>query len=590
MRSAGRRARSLSFLPFALLLVPGAALAMESAESEARARRPAQTFELRDPREASFFAKAAPALPSERMGLDLAATPGVILPGIEVETLLRQDEEAAQGGLKALRIGLGRDLEAGAGDGHWYDLGGGPEGGRLWALEVGSAGALGLRVHFRDVRLPEGAELAVYSPADLLPRDQRKADATDGTGRVEVYRAGGQDQFWTATLAGERVRIEYYAPPGSTGAEEELPFVVDRLQHVYRDPVAGVVAGLKGKVAGPCHNDVSCFPEWGATANAVGGIGFIGSDFLFCSGQLLNSEKQDLTPFWLTANHCVSTQETAGASEIFWFYQTATCGGTPPALTSLPRSVGTTLLANNGASDFALLLVEGAVPFGLTWAGWNSAPVGDGTPATAIHHPSGDFKRISFGSKGQSDACASNNLVRINWSDAPTEPGSSGSGIFNSATHQLFGQLFFGPSACGNETYDCYGAFASTYPNVRMPLRNGGSDDNSEQNDTCKKAKRIKTGRHGGRVVKAFDTDWYRISVPKGKTLTVTSEFHHPSGDVDAKLYTKCGAEAVVSSTGTGNSEVLTVTNAGKKPVNVFWNVYLASDVRALYDLTVSIQ
>lgn len=601
---------SLSLL--LLLLAPGAGLAAGKAPAE-DVEVAAQAFTLRDLRKADLPGKPAPALPSERLGIDLSMVAEVMLPGVDAAQLLREDEEQGRlGGGKALRIGVGRDIAVGAAvgvavgastgsvrtvgtalagegaDGHWFDLAGGA---RLWAIEVGSAGALGLRLHFRDVRLPAGAELAVYSPADLPALGRRQGGSTAGAGRVEIHRSGGRDDFWTATLAGERVRIEYYLPAGKGGTARELPFAVDRLQHVYHDPVAGVVAGLKGKEAGPCHNDVSCFPEWANTARSVAAIAFISNDFLYCTGQLLNSQKPDLTPYWLTANHCLSTAETAAASEIFWLYQTATCGGPPPALTSLPRSLGTSLLSTHHTSDYSLLMIDGTVPPGMTWAGWNSTKIKDGTPAVAIHHPQGDFKRISFGSKGASDACANPNLVRINWSDAPTEPGSSGSGIFTGdAKQQLFGQLFFGPSACGNETFDCYGAFSSTFPRIRNFLRQGGGDDRFEQNDTCKKARGVKTGTSASRIAKMFDPDWYQLKVPRGKTLTVTVHFHHHSGDLDARLYTSCAAEPLAVSASQENSETLTFTNDGRRPVSVFWQVYLADDVRAVYDMAVALQ
>ncbi|HEY4562597.1 MAG TPA: serine protease, partial [Thermoanaerobaculia bacterium] len=73
-------------------------------------------------------------------------------------------------------------------------------------------------------------------------------------------------------------------------------------------------------------------------------------------------------------------------------------------------------------------------------AGWTGKTVPVGTDSTAIHHPSGDYKRISFGFKELSQICnqdAGTNaikLVRIHWTDGVTEGGSSGSGIFKDDT------------------------------------------------------------------------------------------------------------------------------------------------------------
>ena len=97
---------------------------------------------------------------------------------------------------------------------------------------------------------------------------------------------------------------------------------------------------------------------------------------------------------------------------------------------------------------------------------------------------------------------------------ASTEPGSSGSGIFKADTQQLFGQLFFGPSSCNAsaaDRFDCYGAFSTTYARIKNFLK-AGSDDNSEQNDSCARARNVGKGTLNGRIVKVNDPDWYKIS------------------------------------------------------------------------------
>jgi hypothetical protein len=453
-------------------------------------------------------------------------------------------------------------------------------------LDVVSSGAIGLRLHFAGVRLPAGSRLAVYAPADeraesakALPpmpaMDRRTLDLYDAAAAVR------KEAFWTGTTFGERARVEYHAPQG---AGDELPFRIDRLQHVYVDPIEVIT-----KAAGPCHNDVTCHPDWEGVARAVAAIGVIDTDFLFCTGQLINNFSQDFTPYWLTANHCLDSNFEAQDSEIFWFFQTATCGGAPPSLSSLPTSRGATLVATHPASDFTLLLIDGALPNGMFWAGWTAGDIGDGTPVTAIHHPSGDFKRISFGNKDSQTACGGSDHIRVNWTDAPTEPGSSGSGIFLNETQQLIGQLHCGPSACGNETNDDYGAFFSTFNRIRNHL-NGGSDDNSEPNDTCGKPRVVRSGNNlTNRIVKWADTDWYRIRVPKNKTLTVTLTFSHDDGDIDAKLYRKCGQAPVAEANGESDTEVLTFKNTGAA-TNFIFQVFLFSDTRNNYTMKVGIK
>lgn len=535
--------------------------------------------------------KPARPLPSQRLGTPLssAVVPQVALAPVDRDALLAEDERArAAGETKLLRYGVGRPVSLRAVDGSWHEV----AGGALWVAEVVSPEALGLRLRFSDVRLPAGAELAVYGvendgPARLRPPFARSAA---GEARVERHDGGGDGKslrrtFWTGTLPGERARIELFLPaPPAAAPGRELPFAVDRLQHIYLDPAGGGT-----KAAGPCHNDVSCHPAWATVARAVAGLGVINNDAAYCSGQLVNTLRGDYTPYFLTANHCLSTAAEAADTEIYWFYQTPSCGAAPPRIADVPSSVGTSLVATASRSDFTLLMIEGALPADVAWAGWTSAPVRTGVDAVAIHHPDGDYKRISFAEKGDAALCGSGGeYVRINWTDAPTEPGSSGSGIFRADTQQLFGQLSFGPSACGRETYDCYGAFSAAFTRMRAALREG-LDDAQEPNDACAGPRDMAAGTTE-EIVKINDHDWYRASVPPGQTLRVELTFIHSRGDVDARLFRACGEAPVATSDSQTNTETLTVTNNGAAAAEYLWQVYLAADTRNSYTMAVTIQ
>jgi hypothetical protein len=559
----------------------------------------AEAFGVRGP---SFQKSLKPVrpTPSEKFGIDLGIVPEVRLNAVDTDALLREDEREARR-TKVVRFGIGRDVQVGVGDGNWYDL---ADGQRLWVAEVASTDAIGVRLHFQDVRLPEGAELAVYAPS---LSDPARGIVRSGSSRfdadryVELYGANSpiakRGDFWTGTLFGDRARIEYLAP---AGAADALPFTVNRLQHEYVDPISHLTKS-GAKAAGSCENDVSCSPEWGDLSRAVSGVGFIGNNSLFCTGQLLNvSGKPDFTPYWLTANHCMDSQGEAESAEFFWLYQTASCGGAPPSLSSVPRSQGATLLSTSHGSDYTLLMVEGAVPADeLFWAGWTSKEPPNGIDAVAIHHPSGDFKRISFGFKEAVNECNQipdffgTKMVRNTWTNGVTEPGSSGSGLFRADTGQLYGQLFGGPSFCGVEPdglFDCYGSFAVTFPRIKNLLLKGGSDDKSEQNDSCAKARIVKAGTLGSRIVKITDEDWYKISVPKGKTVVVDASFANGNGDVDLQMFASCagvGGAPLSASEGTGDSESVGASNVGNKPAFVWVRVFLADDTRNNYDLSV---
>ena len=73
-----------------------------------------------------------------------------------------------------------------------------------------------------------------------------------------------------------------------------------------------------------------------------------GAGSSYCSGTLLNNRRQDLTPYFLTAAHCVGTEEEPRSTTASWFYQTQTCNGELPDFQSVPYTEGARLLSTAG--------------------------------------------------------------------------------------------------------------------------------------------------------------------------------------------------------------------------------------------------
>ncbi|HSS48513.1 MAG TPA: hypothetical protein VLX28_06175, partial [Thermoanaerobaculia bacterium] len=174
----------------------------------------AQTFGVTMPSRTSKAEKPVRLVPSERAGIPLAIVPQVRLDAVDRDALLKEDAlNERQQWTKSTRFGVARSVRVAAGDGEWYALGGGA---RMWVADVVSTEALGIRLHFRDVHLPAGAELAVYGPQDRSGAGgtlKNGFPAFDPERYVELYH-GSEAQsrhtdFWTGTLTGERVRIEY---------------------------------------------------------------------------------------------------------------------------------------------------------------------------------------------------------------------------------------------------------------------------------------------------------------------------------------------------------------------------------------------
>ena len=219
---------------------------------------------------------------------------------------------------------------------------------------------------------------------------------------------------------------------------------------------------------GTCHKDVTCYSAWAQEASGVARISFVsGGNVYLCTGCLLGTSNGDNTDYFLTANHCIPNQTTASTMELYWFYQTSTCNGAAPDLTTVPHTTGGgEMLATSTASDFAFLKLRQAAPGGTYHLGWSTVAPASGENLVGIHHPDGSYKRISFGKYYDSDS----DFWAVQWYSGVTEPGSSGSPLLNSS-HLVIGQLNGGFAGSGSScsspsSPDQYGRFDVTYPRI----------------------------------------------------------------------------------------------------------------------------
>ncbi|MEW5924002.1 MAG: dockerin type I domain-containing protein, partial [Candidatus Zixiibacteriota bacterium] len=184
---------------------------------------------------------------------------------------------------------------------------------------------------------------------------------------------------------------------------------------------------------------------------------------------LINNVRQDRTPFFLTAEHCLGGEETW----VFMFnYESPTCQNIDgPTWMTVS---GSTLLANYSGSDFALLMLDESPPdsYYVYYAGWSNINIASQS-STGIHHPSGDIKKISF----DYDSVTSANYLTTSgtthwrigsWNDGTTEPGSSGSPLFDQ-NHHIVGQLHGGYASCTSITSDWYGKFSLSWTGGGSP-------------------------------------------------------------------------------------------------------------------------
>jgi hypothetical protein len=454
--------------------------------------------------------------------------------------------------------------------------------GRFWRVELTSPDAVALRVHFSFLDLPDGVELWVADPKD--------PSLAQGPFRGRgPFRHG---EIWSRPFDGESVVVECFIPES---VALNGVFLIDELMHVYRHPLEPDGGG-DGTREGPCHTDVSCRPEWHPLRNAVARIDSVnGGSSSVCCGTLLNNNGNDLSPLFVSAEHCVQSQASAESAVVYWFYQTPSCNGTPPALGSVPKTSFADLLVSRDidtGSDFSLLLLRGELPGGLTWAGWDTGAVPNGTDVAGIHHPTGSFKRIFFGDKIAHPGGDTTDFWGLSvTSDGTVEFSTSGSGLFRVADQKYIGQAShaFVQPGCANAAGPFgYGKFVRCY-NLATTWFESGYDDGLESNDTCQTATLLTPPTMlSDLVTKSTREDWFRIPAAACQRIDVLVSFTDAFGDIDIELYDACGGLVVASSSSTSNAESIQYPN-GTSPRDYYLRVYLSSNVLNTYDLNVTL-
>jgi lysyl endopeptidase len=213
------------------------------------------------------------------------------------------------------------------------------DGSRVIVLIIKSSGASGTGVHFRNFALADGEEVYVYGAgADSIV-----------FGPFTDKGPWGSGEFWSGTVDGDTVVIEFYKKPD----EEGQRFEIFEISHIFTELDWRLRSNEPAVLN--CEVDASCYA--GPEKNAVARIVFNNGGAHVCTGTLLNDLAQDGTPYFLTANHCINSQAVAQTVETYWFYQTTSCNSgvlgnwvhSPP---------GANLLATQSSNDFSLLRLQ----------------------------------------------------------------------------------------------------------------------------------------------------------------------------------------------------------------------------------------
>lgn len=387
--------------------------------------------------------QASPAFAAPMTSREIDAVPLHVLPLDDLERA--RAALPAQGGSRGpMRMAIPVLMPLGLDGGRWSEDGDTS----IWRTRLHSAGATLLIAAFDRFELPPGATLTI---SDV------RGDVTQGPYTAAHRTPDGP--FWTAMVPGDEALLELSVP---TSARAAVDLHVAQLGHGVM-PLAG--SGDVQAKSGSCNVDAVCETDAG-WRDQIRSVVLLQIADTVCSGNLVNTTAQDDRPYILTATHCGVTAGNAAQITAYFNYQTSSCGGAPDG--SLDQNVtGASLLFQHTGSDHTLVRLNSAPPltYQAYFAGFDASSSAIPQNGRGIHHPSGDEKRIStYDSQTTKTSVrlagrATVDAFGVTWSTGVTEPGSSGSGLWNE-NKRMVGVLSGGAASCG----DLLGTGASAGP------------------------------------------------------------------------------------------------------------------------------
>ncbi len=336
------------------------------------------------------------------------------------------------------------------------------DGTKIWRLRITSEDAEALSLLYNHFYLPEGSQLFLYNEN----RAQVAGAFTSDNNPIHSNR------YSTQIIQGETTTLEYVEPAYVT----EIPQLeIYSISYIYRgvDALVGYYKQSRSTgfgSSGACEVNVNC-PEgnnWQSEKLGVALI-FVPSLNGFCTGTLVNNTAEDGTPYFLTADHCGGNLDDQDEWQFYFNFESSTCSnpGSEPSYDSFVGSFKRAVGSVDGGTDFLLLELFDSpqTTINVYYNGWDRTTTA-ATSAVGIHHPSGDIKKISrcgSASIGTFNSCIANCHWQVAWESTTTdhgvtEPGSSGSALFDESTKRVIGTLSGGGASCTNLTSpDLYG-------------------------------------------------------------------------------------------------------------------------------------
>ncbi|MCX6256738.1 MAG: T9SS type A sorting domain-containing protein [Bacteroidia bacterium] len=333
--------------------------------------------------------------------------------------------------------------------GKWTIL---PDGSKIWRIGIRSAGAFSLSLIFHNYHIPPGGRVFLYN-----------AEMTNIFGAFTEKNNKPDNILPVAPFPGEKVIVEY-DEPATTGFRGTLE--IAEVGHDFRNIFRFIEKDGSYGHSGSCNVDINC-PEGDQWQREKHSVCRLLTGGTLCSGSLVNNTANDGTPYFLTADHCLSSQTAASNLILYFNYESPSCHGPDGSVSQ--TVAGSTLKATTNALDFSLVELDEIPPasFNPYYAGWNNLAAA-AKRTVCIHHPQGDVKKISkdydppvTGDYGATYDVNSHWQI-LAWDLGTTEGGSSGSPLFDEY-HRIVGDLTGGEATCASSVNDYFAKFCRSW-------------------------------------------------------------------------------------------------------------------------------
>ena len=323
------------------------------------------------------------------------------------------------------------------------------DGTTIWRIGFYSPNAASISVVFDEFEIPEGASIFVYNPSQ-----------TNVAGAFTSINNNSNKSLPIAPFPSDSIIIEYQQPATVTFNGK---LRIGRVTHNTIDFI--------NRSTGSFNSAEKCSPH----AAFVEGVSNIkqatcllyvtdNSESWLGSGVMINNSEGK--PYLLTAAHNYEGTNLEQTTIFYFNYEV-------PKVDSLIRGSqeftlgGSVLKAKAYDIDFALVELNQMPPadYRPYLAGWNRAN-SDLAPMVCVQHPQGDVKRVSTDNDNPlAVTYPYNDLLETKladahwkitrWEKGTTEPGSSGSGLFDN-NYRIIGGLTGGNSTCNSPVEDYF--------------------------------------------------------------------------------------------------------------------------------------